>query len=120
MCQLGCRLRVPSGVMARCIFDAWRNFSITICVRDTPSLRGSTGIPPIERNIGPKGQKNQDDFIRKPAVRPTEEYASLPTMKSQLDVWGATQIMHFGTSGTVISTFQPKRRNKKRDIFMKY
>ena len=47
-------------------------------------------------NRHPIGKKNHDDFIMKPALRPTDLMASSPTMKSQLDVWGATHIIDFG------------------------
>ena len=43
-----------------------------------------------------------------PALTPTDATASLPTIKSQLLVWGATQMIHFGGTGTVTATVQPK------------
>ena len=36
------------------------------------------------------GKKNHASFIRKPALRPSDHQANLPSTKSQLDVCGAT------------------------------
>ena len=95
VCHLVVRLRVPSGVMAMLSrSDALKRS--TNC--EVSELPGSwlTATPPMERNIGPRGQKNQNFFIRNPAFRPTAVYASSARMKSQLVVCGATHITDFG------------------------
>ncbi len=97
VCHEVVRLRVPSGVIANVSFCDLLNLSIIISVRDLELFFFlGTGIPPMLLKKTPIGQKNHVSFMRKPALRPNEAYASLPRIKSQLLVCGATQIIHFG------------------------
>ena len=66
------RERVPSGVMARANLSDVLNLSTSVSNNYVPPFFLTTGTPPIERKIAPKGKKNHVDFIRNPACRPRE------------------------------------------------
>lgn len=66
-----------------------------------------TGIPPIDRMMQPNGKKNQVLFMRNPTFMPTALMHNSPTIKSQLLVWGATQMRHLGVGGILTRNFHP-------------
>ena len=104
--HLSTLFRVPSGVIAMHIFSCELKRFIRYSVKSDFFFFG-TGIPPIDLSKWPSGGKNHDSFIKKPASLPTDKYAILPNIKSQLLVCGATQMTHLGKSGVEISIFHP-------------
>ncbi len=79
------RARVPSGVMAMQRLSEVSNLCMMASLSDDPRRR-DTGMPPMALNRYFMGKKNHASFIRKPALRPSDDQANLPSTKSQLDV----------------------------------
>ena len=113
------RLLVPSGVTARFTYFDFLNRSTIFSVRLEPFFLAGTGMPPNALNIYLRGKKNQNSFIRKLAFLPNDRYAARPRIKSQFDVWGATQITHLSRRGAVTDTFHPLHFNSLPHMFMR-
>ena len=107
-----------SGVTARFTYFDFLNRSTIFSVRLEPFFLAGTGMPPNALNIYLRGKKNQNSFIRKLAFLPNDRYVARPRIKSQFDVWGATQITHLSRRGAVTDTFHPLHFNSLPHMFI--
>ncbi len=118
VCHFDTRLRVPSGVMAswRCV--EWLNLSTTTSVSDTDLFFRTTGIPPIARKKQLQRPHKPLGFHQESGFSAHGDISQFPKDEVPIAGVGATQMIHFGASGTVIDTFQPKILRIRADRFI--
>src|SRR5690606_1066271 len=93
--------------------SASRNW-LPICSAIPVALPRSTAMPPRARSNPATGQRKRVCLARKWTLRSRASMATIPTRKSQFEVWGPTARISLGCSGIAPTSCQPLRRCSQR------
>ena len=117
VCHFDTRLRVPSGVMAswRCV--EWLNLSTTTSVSDT-DLFSVRQVYRLSHGKSSQRPHKPLGFHQESGFSAHGDISQFPKDEVPIAGVGATQMIHFGASGTVIDTFQPKILRIRADRFI--